>query len=93
MLGCHWGGFDMRQSFQGDPNPPPQSVVESIVGHSSPAMTRHYTHTSEAAAGAAVAALPDITGQAPAKPALPAPAALDAASCPYRESPPMSSSA
>jgi hypothetical protein len=26
-------------------------------------MTRHYTHTGEAAAGAAVAALPDITGQ------------------------------
>lgn len=41
----------------------PLSVVESIVGHSSPAMTRHYTHTGEAAAGAAVAALPDVTGQ------------------------------
>lgn len=26
-------------------------------------MTRHYTHTSEAAATAAVALLPDITGQ------------------------------
>ncbi len=26
-------------------------------------MTRHYTHTGEAAAGAAVAALPDVTGQ------------------------------
>lgn len=48
----------------------PLSVVESIVGHSSPAMTRHYTHTGEAAAGAAVAALPDITGQV--KPMLPA---------------------
>ena len=50
----------------------PLSVVEAIVGHSNPAMTRHYTHTSEAAAGAAVAALPDITGQAIVKPALPA---------------------
>jgi integrase len=51
----------------------PLSVVEAIVGHSNPAMTRLYTHTSEAAAGAAVAALPDITGQA-AAPTLPAPA-------------------
>jgi integrase len=49
----------------------PLSVVEAIVGHSNPAMTRHYTHTSEAAAGAAVAALPDITGRF--LPALPAP--------------------
>ena len=35
-------------------------------------MTRHYTHTSEAAAGAAVAALPDITGPDAITPALPA---------------------
>ena len=41
----------------------PLSVVESIVGHSNPAMTRHYTHTSEAAALAAVTALPSITGE------------------------------
>jgi integrase len=41
----------------------PLSVVEAIVGHSNPAMTRHYTHTSEAAATTAVAALPDITGK------------------------------
>ena len=50
----------------------PLAVVEAIVGHASPAMTRHYTHIGEAAATAAVAALPDITGQAIAKPALPA---------------------
>jgi integrase len=42
----------------------PLSVVEAIVGHSSPAMTRHYTHTGEAAALSAVTALPDITGKA-----------------------------
>ena len=36
----------------------PLSVVESIVGHSNPAMTRHYTHVSELAASQAVAALP-----------------------------------
>jgi integrase len=49
----------------------PLSVVESIVGHSNPAMTRLYTHTSEAAAGAAVASLPDITGKITVTPALP----------------------
>jgi integrase len=38
----------------------PLSVVESIVGHSNPAMTRHYTHTGEAAAMAAISALPSM---------------------------------
>lgn len=38
----------------------PLAVVEAIVGHSNPAMTRHYTHVGEVAAGAAVAALPAI---------------------------------
>jgi integrase len=42
----------------------PLAVVEAIVGHSNPAMTRHYTHVGEVAAGAAVAALPAIgTGE------------------------------
>jgi integrase len=45
----------------------PLSVVESIVGHSNPAMTRHYTHTSEAEALKAIAALPSITGKCKAK--------------------------
>jgi integrase len=40
----------------------PLSVVESIVGHSNPSMTRHYTHTSEAAALTAVSALPSVMG-------------------------------
>ena len=48
----------------------PLAVVEAIVGHATPAMTRHYTHISELAAGQAVAALPDIIGAA--KPVLPA---------------------
>ncbi len=39
----------------------PLAVVESLVGHSSPAMTRHYTHTGEDAAAAAVGLLPEIT--------------------------------
>lgn len=42
----------------------PLAVVESIVGHSSPAMTRHYTHVGEAAASLAVAALPSVMGGA-----------------------------
>lgn len=42
----------------------PLSVVESIVGHSSPAMTRHYTHVGELAAGRAVALLPSVIGEA-----------------------------
>ncbi len=40
----------------------PLSVVESIVGHSNPAMTRHYTHTSELAAASAVNSLPSVMG-------------------------------
>jgi Phage integrase family len=47
----------------------PLAVVESIVGHSNPAMTRHYTHVGELAAGRAVAALPAVVGDAsPEKP-------------------------
>jgi len=41
----------------------PSSVVESIVGHSGPAMTRHYTHTGEAAAMSAIASLPSMTAE------------------------------
>jgi integrase len=40
----------------------PLSVVEAIVGHNNPAMTRHYTHVSELAASAAVGALPSVLG-------------------------------
>lgn len=40
----------------------PLSVVESLVGHSNPSMTRHYTHTGELAAGRAVALLPSVMG-------------------------------
>ncbi len=52
----------------------PLSVVEAIVGHSNPAMTRHYTHTGDDAAAAAVALLPAIMGDVKA---LPAPASAD----------------
>jgi integrase len=40
----------------------PQSVVQSLVGHGSPAMTAHYTHVGTEAARRAVAMLPDVTG-------------------------------
>lgn len=39
----------------------PLAVVQSIVGHSNPAMTLHYFHESDAALTNAVAALPDLT--------------------------------
>jgi hypothetical protein len=42
----------------------PGAVVESIVGHSNPAMTRHYTHVGKLAASNAVAALPAVIGDA-----------------------------
>lgn len=43
----------------------PLAVVEAIVGHSNPAMTRHYTHVSELAATHAVNALPGVMGGTP----------------------------
>jgi integrase len=46
----------------------PLAVVESIVGHSNPAMTRHYTHIGELAAGRAVAALPAVVGDPAVEP-------------------------
>ena len=39
----------------------PLSVVQSIVGHTSTAMTRHYYHESEDALRAAVAAIPSMS--------------------------------
>lgn len=38
-----------------------QSVVQSLVGHGSPAMTQHYTHIGIETAQRAVAMLPDVT--------------------------------
>ena len=56
----------------------PLAVVEAIVGHSNPAMTRHYTHVSELAAATAIRALPFVmSGKPPAL--LPAPKTVDAA--------------
>ncbi len=44
----------------------PQSVVQSLVGHGSPAMTQHYTHIGIETAKNAVDLLPDVTKE-PAK--------------------------
>jgi len=41
----------------------PQSVVQSLVGHGSPAMTQHYTHIGLQTAQNAIALLPSVTGK------------------------------
>lgn len=41
----------------------PLSVVQAIVGHGNPAMTRHYTHISEKAATSAIQLLPAVIGE------------------------------
>lgn len=43
----------------------PLAVVEAIVGHSSPAMTQHYTHTGADAAMSAIEMLPAIESEEP----------------------------
>jgi len=53
----------------------PLAVVQSIVGHTNPAMTRHYFHESDAALRSAAAALPDVRTAAAPVAALPAPVA------------------
>lgn len=52
----------------------PLSVVESLVGHSNPNMTRLYTHTSGGEADKAVRSLPSFTGEQAAAPREPLPA-------------------
>lgn len=57
----------------------PLAAVQSIVGHSSPAMTRHYTHMGIEAAQGAIAALPALSGDAEvAARATPSPSPADA---------------
>ncbi|MCX6992204.1 MAG: tyrosine-type recombinase/integrase [Kiritimatiellaeota bacterium] len=74
------GFHSMRHSFVSmcrEANAP-LSVVEAIVGHSNPAMTRHYTHVSELAAASAVNSLPAVMGDM-SLPALPPAKMIDAA--------------
>lgn len=40
----------------------PMAAVQSIVGHGSPAMTRHYYHENESALRRVVSALPNVAG-------------------------------
>ncbi len=75
------GFHSLRHSFVSmcAENGVPLAVVQALVGHTNPAMTRHYQHTGEAAAVAAVAALPSMTGDAiKALPAAGSPHQLDA---------------
>jgi integrase len=64
---CEVGFHSLRHSFVSlcRAANAPLSVVESLVGHNSPAMTRHYTHTGEAAALEAVSGLPVVLGETP----------------------------
>ncbi len=64
---CEVGFHSLRHSFVSlcRAANAPLSVVESLVGHNSPAMTRHYTHTGEAAAIDAVSGLPAVLGDPP----------------------------
>lgn len=63
------GFHSLRHSFVSicRANNVPLSVVEALVGHSNPAMTRHYTHTSELAASNAIALLPAVIGEGESK--------------------------
>ena len=53
----------------------PQAVIQDSVGHANPAMTRHYTHVSEATARDVARALPAFTAKGVTLMALPAPQA------------------
>ena len=55
----------------------PLAVVQSIVGHSSPVMTRHYYHASDDALKGAVAAIPDVIEATDNPAQLPPPAEKD----------------
>lgn len=55
----------------------PFAIVQEIVGHTSPAMTRHYLHVSEKALQEHAAAFPAVFGETANGPALPAPACGD----------------
>ncbi|MFO7870706.1 MAG: tyrosine-type recombinase/integrase [Kiritimatiellia bacterium] len=59
-----WGFHSLRHTFVSlcRESNAPLAVVEAIVGHANPAMTRHYTHVGDLAASQAVAALPAFIG-------------------------------
>jgi len=59
------GFHSLRHSFVSlcAANTVPQSAIMELVGHGSPAMTEHYTHTTLAQKSKAVALLPDVSFQ------------------------------
>ena len=65
-VSCEVGFHSLRHSFVSlcRASNVPLSVVESLVGHSNPQMTRSYTHVGELAACNAVNLLPDVMGNA-----------------------------
>jgi integrase len=60
--GCLVGFHSLRHTFVSlcRQAGAPLAIVEAIVGHSNPAMTRHYTHVGDDAARAAVGMLPKV---------------------------------
>ena len=52
----------------------PLAAVQAIVGHSNPAMTRHYSHIGIEAARGAVAMLPSLTADVEGTTPAPSPA-------------------
>lgn len=61
---CRYGFHSLRHSFVSICRRAgvPEMVVAEMVGHSSPAMTRLYTHGSDESRAAAIAALPALAG-------------------------------
>ena len=66
-LGVDVGFHSLRHSFVSLSANAGSSLaaVQAVVGHSNPAMTRHYLHADQNVVKKAVYALPDVTGAAP----------------------------
>lgn len=63
---CQYGTHSFRHSFVSfcANAGVPMAIVQEIVGHGSPAMTRHYYHMDQAAAQRAINTLPSIGNEA-----------------------------
>jgi integrase len=66
-LGVDVGFHSLRHSFVSLSANAGSSLaaVQAVVGHSNPAMTRHYLHADQSVVKTAVYALPDVTGAVP----------------------------
>lgn len=67
---CRAGFHSLRHSFVSlcRSGGVPEAVVQEIVGHSSPAMTEHYTHIGDDAILAAAAAIPSLASPRASRP-------------------------